>query len=99
MIERMLSPAFAVPAVAALLLVLVVALSALDARAGAWASVEDVARAYFDFGYARGQQDTLEGATIVGEADKYNMPPITREQLIKWREARQKATATLEAAR
>lgn len=36
MIERMLSPAFAVPAVAALLLaVLVVVLSALDARADA----------------------------------------------------------------
>ena len=99
MLERLLSPTFAVPAVAVLLLALLVVLSALDARAGARASVEDVARAYFEFGYARGQQDVLEGATIVGQADKYKLPPITREQLLKWREARQKATATLEAAR
>lgn len=99
MIERLLSPVFAVPAVAVLLLALLVVLSALDARAGARASVEDVARAYFEFGYARGQQDVLEGATIVGQADQYKLPPITREQLLAWREARQKATATLEAAR
>lgn len=99
MIERMLSPAFAVPAVAALLLVLVVVLSALDARAGARASVEDVARAYYAYGYARGQQDVLEGATIVGQADQYTLPPITREQLLKWREARYNAVQTLEAAK
>ncbi len=53
----------------------------------------------FEYGYARGQQDVLEGATIVGQADQYKLPPITREQLLAWREARQKATATLEAAR
>lgn len=99
MIERMLSPAFAVPAVAVLLLVVLIVLAALDVRAGTKPSVEDVARDYYAYGYARGQQDVLEGATIVGQADQYNLPPITREQLLAWREARQKATATLEAAR
>ena len=99
MIERLLSPVFAVPAVAVLLLVVLVVLSALDARAGARASVEDVARAYFEYGYARGQQDVLEGATIVGQADQYKLPPITREQLIAWRQARYTAVQTLEAAK
>ena len=84
---------------ATLIVALIVAIAiALVAEAHTKPSVEDVARAYFEFGYARGQQDVLEGATIVGEADKYKMPPITREQLIKWREARYKAVQTLEAA-
>lgn len=99
MLERLLSPTFAVPAVAVLLLALLVVLSALDARAGARASVEDVARAYFEYGYARGQQDVLEGATIVGQADQYKLPPITHEQLIAWRQARYTAVQTLEAAK
>ena len=47
MLDRLLSPTFAVPAVAVLLLAVLVVLSALDARAGARASVEDVALAYY----------------------------------------------------
>ena len=85
---------------ATLIVALIVAIAiALVAEARAKPSVEDVARAYFEYGYARGQQDVLEGVTIVGQADQYKLPPITREQLIKWREARYTAVQTLEAAK
>lgn len=84
----------------ALIVALIVAIAiALVAEAHTKPSVEEVARAYFSYGYARGQQGVLEGATIVGHADQYKLPPITREQLLAWRDARQKATAALEAAR
>lgn len=89
-----------VPAVAALALLVVVVLAALDVRASPpKPDVNAVARAYFEFGYARGQQDVLEGATIVGQADQYKLPPITREQLVQWRQARYNAVQTLEAAK
>lgn len=95
-----MSPTVVVPGVAVLALLVLIVLAALDVRASTpKPGVDAVARAYFEFGYARGQQDVLEGATIVGQADQYKLPPVTREQLLAWREARQKATATLEAAR
>lgn len=94
-----MSPTVVVPGLAVLALLVVVVLAALDVRAGTKPSVEDVTRDYYAYGYARGQQDVLEGATIVGQADQYKMPPITREQLIAWRQARYTAVQTLEAAR
>ena len=99
MLDRLTSPSVVAAALVIAAAVALVGLVVKAAQADQKPGVEDVARAYYAYGYARGQQDVLEGATIVGQADQYKLPPITREQLLRWREARQKATATLEAAR
>ncbi|CAM5787513.1 hypothetical protein ACFOHU_07955 [Ottowia pentelensis] len=52
-----------------------------------------MARAYFGYGYARGQEDVLGGATVVGQADRYVLPPITDEDRRRWRAAHAAARA------
>lgn len=49
---------------------LVVFVVCIGAYAATRPDVNAVARAYFAYGYARGQQDVLEGATIVGEVEQ-----------------------------
>lgn len=52
-----------------------------------------LARAYFAYGQARGQEDVLNGATVVGAADRYVLPPITDADRRRWRAAHAAARA------
>ncbi|WP_423458004.1 hypothetical protein [Ottowia sp. VDI28] len=47
-------------------------------------SASQLARFYFAYGYARGQEDVLSGATTMGDPRKYKLPPITDALESEW---------------
>lgn len=69
------------------------------APCGSPAALRDLALAWFAFGQARGQQDVLDGATVVGRAHRYRLPAPTAAERRQWRAARLRASAELAAAR